>query len=298
MPRAAWDTTPTDYQAGLLIAALADSQHRIPSDARGRTLDIMRTGREWIRARRLTSTTAAVKSGAKDYVLTHHGVNVANRARTAQLAQKYPVGSPAFFTPEGATERDVVVVNSGPDKNGTVEVLSAKQRGKALRAPLTALEELPKLPPEPAGEITDWWTITDSEGVELTRVEAEDDPRARKAAMRHAAVVAAARRDKGFAIRRLRTSELSVPVGELRGVPRISPAPAVEEPARPIPAAAPARRTTTARTEYVGRSIPTRLRADGAPGDTAMSSTGLLVWRLPDGEELTPGEAAKRFLGD
>lgn len=75
------------------------------------------------------------------------------------------------------------------------------------------------------------------------------------------------------------------------------PAPAEELP-ETAPAAAPARRTITVTTTFVGRSIPTRLRAAGAPGGTAMSSTGTLVWRLPDGEELTPGEAEKRFLLD
>ncbi|MFF9901322.1 hypothetical protein [Streptomyces longispororuber] len=138
-----------------------------------------------------------------------------------ELAEQYPVGAVAVFTPEGATERDVVVVDSGPDKDGTVEVLSARQR-QVIRVPLAALEELPELPPEPEGEITDWWTITDARGAELARVEAVDDPGARAAAGRHAAVVAAVRRDKGFAVRRLRASELSVPVGELRGVPRFS----------------------------------------------------------------------------
>ncbi|CAM5238213.1 hypothetical protein [Streptomyces griseomycini] len=317
------DTVPTDYQARLLLAALADPQHRIPSDARGRTLDIM-LSRQWIRPRRLTSSLAFVKSGVRDWVLTHHGVNAANKVKAAQgsgpekrtrvvdvegigwtcerpgrkwtaeyegvkfelerrtrnvadgcpdtgwylyggshfgeymaagfkeaataafpyvcpkeghpqpaaevqaLAERFPAGSPAIYVPEGSTERDVVVVNSGPDQDGTVEVLSMQQGGKALRVPLAALEELPELPPEPEGEITDWWTITDAQGAELTRVQAEDDPRARKAAMRHAAVVAAVRRDKGFAVRRLRTSELSVPVGELRGVPRFPPAPAVQ----------------------------------------------------------------------
>ncbi|MEU2969005.1 hypothetical protein ABZ687_29010 [Streptomyces ardesiacus] len=213
------------------------------------------------------------------------------------LAERFPVGSAAFFTPEGATKRDVVVVNSGPDQDGTVEVLSMKQGGAPLRAPLAALEELPELPPEPEGEITDWWTITDAQGAELTRVQAEDDPRARKAAERHPAVVAAIRRDKGFAVRRLRTSELSVPVGELPGAPRFSPAPAAEKPARTVPAAAQARRTITVRTEYVGRSIPSRLEAAGAPGQLQYSrKAGALRWVLPDGEELTPGQAAKRYL--
>ncbi|MFE1206382.1 hypothetical protein ACFW5V_32365 [Streptomyces sp. NPDC058762] len=214
---------------------------------------------------------------------------------TPALADRFPVGAGAFFTPEGATERDVVVVNSGPDQYGTVEVLSMNQGGAPLRAPLAALQELPELPPEPEGEITDWWTITDAQGAELTRVQAEDDPRARKAAERHPAVVAAIRRDKGFAVRRLRTSELSVPVGELPGAPRFSPAAA--KPARTVPAAAPARRTITVRTEYVGRSIPSRLKAAGAPGEMKYSrKAGAMRWVLPDGEELTPGEAEKRYL--
>ncbi|GAA2439205.1 hypothetical protein [Streptomyces glaucus] len=296
MPRAAWDATPTAYQARLLIAALDDSQRRIPSDAKTRTVDIMRL-RQWVRPRRLDSSASFIESSVRDFVLTHHGVNAAQRALTAQLAQKYPIGAAAFFTPEGATARDVVVVTSGPDQEGTVEVLSMKQGGAPVRAPLTALEELPELPPEPEGEITDWWTITDAQGAELTRVQAEDDPRARKAAERHPAVVAAVRRDKGFAVRRLRTSELSVPVGELRGAPRFSPAPAVVEPTRTVPAAAPARRADTVRSEYVGRSIPSRLEAAGVPGGMKYSrAAGALRWVLPGGEELTPGEAVDRFL--
>ena len=283
MTRAAWDTAATDYQARLLIAALDDSQHCIPSAAKARTLEIMH-GREGIRARRATSTLAAVESGAKDYVLTHHGVNAANRARTAQLAERYPVATVAVYVPEeGEENRDIVVVTSEPSTDGTVQVHSVKQNGP-IRVPLAMLRQLPPLPPEPEGEITGWWVITDVEGVELARVEAEDDPGARKAAMRHASVVAAARRDKGFAVRRLYTSELSIPVGELHGLPRISPAPAP--------------RTVTVHTEFIGRSIPTRLRAAETPGGMVNSPAagGALRWRLPDGEELTPGEAAKRFL--
>lgn len=109
--------------------------------------------------------------------------------------------------------------------------------------------------------------IIDAEGAELARVEADDDPGARTAAMRHAKVCAAVRRDKGFAVRRLYTSELSVPVGELHGLPRISPAPAE----RPV---------ITVSTGFTRKSIPTRPRESGAPG--AMG---------------TPGEAAKRVPG-
>ncbi|MFJ4880117.1 hypothetical protein ACIP93_33585 [Streptomyces sp. NPDC088745] len=75
--------------------------------------------------------------------------------------------------------------------------------------------------------------------------------------------------------------------------------PAAETPARTVPPVAPAPRTVTVTTEFIGRSIPTRLRAAGAPGAMKHSSTaGALRWVLPDGEELTPGEAAARFLRD
>lgn len=285
MTSAALDAPATD-QARLLLAALDDPERRIPSDANTQTLNIMRR-RQWIRPVLRDRSGSSIPSNVRHWTLTHHGVNAAQRVRTAHRTQKHPVGAAAVFTPAGATERDVVVVNSGPDEKGTVEVLSMKQGGKPIRVLLTALEELPELPPEPDGEITDWWTITDAQGSELTRVQAEDDPRARKAAERHPAVVAAIRRDKGFAVRRLYTSELSTPVGELHGVPRISPAPD-ERPA------------ITVRTGFTRKSIPTRLRESGAPGAMVNSEAagGALRWRLPDGEELTPGEAAKRFLDD
>ncbi|MGW0033042.1 hypothetical protein ACWDXD_24900 [Streptomyces sp. NPDC003314] len=57
-------------------------------------------------------------------------------------------------------------------------------------------------------------------------------------------------------------------------------------------------RTITVTAGYTRKSIPTRLRESGAPGQMVNDSTGALRWRLPDGEELTPGEAVKRFLGD
>lgn len=116
-------------------------------------------------------------------------------------------------------------------------------------------------------------------------MQAEDDPGARKVALRNKHVTRACHRDNGFGVRRLRTSELATPVGELPGQPRVSPA------------AAPAR-TVTVTTGFTRKSIPTRLRESGAPGRMVNSEAagGLLRWRLPSGEELTPGEAEKRFL--
>lgn len=200
---------------------------------------------------------------------------------------EFPVATAAVYIPEeGEAHRDIVVVMSEPAADGTVEVHSVKHKGR-VRVPLVRLRELPPLRPEPEGDVTNWWVITDAEGAELARVEANDDPGARMAAMRHAKVRAAVRRDKGFAVRRLYTSELSIPVGELHGMPRISPAP--DE--RPV---------ITVRTGFTRKSIPTRPRESGAPGAmvTSEAAGGALRWRLPDGEELTPGEAAKRFLDD
>ncbi|MFD8609475.1 hypothetical protein [Streptomyces sp. NPDC059631] len=268
MASAALDTPATDYQARLLLAALDDPQRRIPSDAKTRTLSIMRR-RQWIRPVLRDRSGSSIPSNVRHWTLTHHGVNAANRTRTAQLADKFPVAAAAVYIPEeGDAHRDIVVVMSEPAADGTVEAHSAKHKGP-VRVPLAQLRELPPLRPEPEGDPTDRWVITDAEGAELARVEAKDDPGARKAAMRHAKVRAAVRRDKGFAVRRLYTSELSIPVGELHDAPRISPA-ADEPPRSP---SGPDSRGSRSR------------RACGSPA-------------LPDGEELTPGEAAKRFLDD
>ncbi|WP_440580911.1 hypothetical protein [Streptomyces sp. PT19] len=223
MPNDAFDVPATDYEARLLLAALDDTQHRIPSDAKTRTLNIMRL-RHWARPVLRDRSGSSIPSNVRHWTLTHHGVNAANRARTAQLAEQFPVAAAAVHvSEEGEAHRDIVVVMSEPAVDGTVEVHSVKHKGP-VRVPLTQLRELPPLPPQPEGDITDWWLITDAEGKELARVEAPDDPGARTAAMRHARVRAAVRRDKGFAVRRMYTSELSSPAGKRQGVPRISSA--------------------------------------------------------------------------
>ncbi|MEU3137005.1 hypothetical protein ABZ691_30080 [Streptomyces sp. NPDC006854] len=206
-------------------------------------------------------------------------------AELARLAAQFPVGEVAVRLPDGDEKRrDVVVVLAAPDQEGKVQVHSVAANGQ-VRVPLTELRPAPELPPEPEGEITDWWTITDANGAELTRVQAESDPAARKAAMRDSKVVAACRRDNGFAVRPLRSSELSTPVGELHGMGRTA------QPATPA-------RTVTVTTGFTRKSIPTRLRESGAPGRMVNSDAagGALRWRLPNGEELTPGEAEAMFL--
>lgn len=45
------------------------------------------------------------------------------------------------------------------------------------------------------------------------------------------------------------------------------------------------------------KSLPQLLREAGCPGQYTYSSVkGAMVVRMPDGEEMTPGQAAERFL--
>ncbi|MFB8120595.1 hypothetical protein ACFQ6U_14145 [Streptomyces sp. NPDC056465] len=192
----------------------------------------------------------------------------------AVLAERFPVDSTAVYVPEeGEAHRDVVVVKSGPDADGMVEAVSARHGLATIRVALDKLQPMPELSPAPEGPISDdWWNILDREGNQITQVQATGYEHARREAEKDPKARAASRTAGGLVYRRAYVAEVTA--------------------MQSAPAAAP----VAVRTEFVGRSIPTRLRVAGAPGDSAMSSTGLLVWRLPDGEELTPGEAAKRFL--
>ncbi|MGY4935870.1 hypothetical protein ACWD7T_33190 [Streptomyces sp. 900116325] len=299
MTSAALDTPATDYQARLLLAALDDSERRIPSGAKARTLEIM-SKRQWIRARRLASTLASVESGAKDHVLTHHGVNAANKVKATReaaeakkaaaqkaealqgLAERFPVDSAAVYVPEPAESyRDVVIVKSGPAADGKVDAISGRYNGKSIRVALDKLEQLPPLAPAPEGEPTDWWGIFDREGNEITQVEATGYEHARQEAEKDPKACAKSLTAGGLVYRRLRSSEVK----------------AQEPPKATIAAAVPARRTITVTTGFTRKSIPTRLRESGAPGRMQYSeAAGALRWVLPNGKELTPGEAAKLFL--
>ncbi|PNG17016.1 hypothetical protein [Streptomyces cahuitamycinicus] len=82
------DTVPTKPQADLLIAALDAENHRIPSTATGRTLDIM-LRRQWVKeytANGRLASTVRDYPGFTHFRLTHHGVNAAKKARAARAA--------------------------------------------------------------------------------------------------------------------------------------------------------------------------------------------------------------------
>ncbi|MFC9280914.1 hypothetical protein [Streptomyces collinus] len=99
------DTVPSDYQAGLLLAALADDRHRIPSNAKGRTLDIM-VSRQWVREYTADGRRAAAVpnySGFTHFRLTHHGINAARKVK-AQREAAEAAQTPAESQPQPRTE--------------------------------------------------------------------------------------------------------------------------------------------------------------------------------------------------
>jgi hypothetical protein len=150
MTSAALDALATDYQARLLLAALDDPQRRLPSDAKTRTLNIMRL-RQWVRPVLRDRSGSSIPSNVCHWTLTHHGVNAANRTRAARLAEQFPVAAAAVYIPEeGESHRDIVVVLSEPAADGTVEVHSVKHEGP-VRVPLAQLRELPPSPPGARG---------------------------------------------------------------------------------------------------------------------------------------------------
>ncbi|MGX1727899.1 hypothetical protein ACWIGE_14660 [Streptomyces diastaticus] len=211
-------------------------------------------------------------------------------ARTAELARQFPAGEMAVYQAEGEP-RDVVLVKGGPAENGTVEVDSARHQSER-RVPLAALSPLPELPPEPEGKLTDWWAVFDRTGKEIARVQAVMRVLAVEAAEEHPVAGPVYRREGGVATRRLRTSELATEVGTLTAPPRVAPA------LRTVGTHQIGGRTVTVQAGYTRKSIPTRLRESGAPGQMVSLPGGELRWRLPDGTELTPGQAAKKYLGD
>lgn len=72
----------------------------------------------------------------------------------------------------------------------------------------------------------------------------------------------------------------------------------VEVPEISVPKPSPAPRTITVTTATTRKSLPVRLREAGAPGEMVTNNDlgGVLRWRLPNGNELTPGQAAEMFL--
>ncbi|MGW3627608.1 hypothetical protein [Streptomyces sp. NPDC000880] len=224
---------PTAYQGGLLLAALADKEHRIPSDARGATIDLMHE-RQWLLQYRNDGTLLDLgtrHTPNTHFRLTHHGVKAAERFRERQNAKTVqptpaepatgtvppPMVAHGPHLPEAAVYepqdddgrgyRDVVVLLGRPERDGLVKALSGRY-GKTIRVPLADLQPLPELPPAAPGEATDWWTVTNRAGKEVAQVEAPTAKQAQAAAERIPEARLYSRREGGLSYRRLRSSEV------------------------------------------------------------------------------------------
>ncbi|QFG13312.1 hypothetical protein SEA_GILGAMESH_120 [Streptomyces phage Gilgamesh] len=209
------------------------------------------------------------------------------------LAEQFPINATAVYAPKDGA-RDVVMVKSAPDADGKADAISGRLNGEMIRVALADLHPIPAPLSEPQGEMTQVWSVLDRDGREVARVQGgETRTEAMKVVEADPVAGPVSRREGGVGLRRLRSSELTTPVGELRGLPRKAPAPRV------VSSTTSNGRTVTVTAGVTRKSIPTRLRESGAPGGMAFSKTaGALRWVLPGGEELTPGEAAKRYLGD
>ncbi|WP_018565331.1 hypothetical protein [Streptomyces sp. PsTaAH-124] len=77
---------------------------------------------------------------------------------TAELGERYPVDAVAVYElPDGS--RDVVIVNSGPNQDGTVDAISGQLNSQMIRVALDELGPLAVLPAMPLAEFTDAWAV-------------------------------------------------------------------------------------------------------------------------------------------
>ncbi|MEU6290395.1 hypothetical protein K388_05832 [Streptomyces sp. KhCrAH-43] len=223
MTDTATNITPSPYQTELLLAALKDRAHRLPSDAKAATLDLM-LRRQWIREHRAdgrllgTGTEPTRPAGPTHFRLSHAGVRTAKSHQWIQLTRTHTIGTIAAYHPARAKRhQDIVAVQSRPDSDGHVKVLSGRLR-RLITVALTDLRPAPPAALAP-GELTDTWAVMDQDGTWLLLVEGTTYSAARRAA-RHAAAHAPEAKSRSlrgvdFLYRRLRSSEIPVTFAEL-----------------------------------------------------------------------------------
>ncbi|MFH0245966.1 hypothetical protein ACGRHY_26930 [Streptomyces sp. HK10] len=179
------NVTPSPYQAELLMAALKDRAHRLPTDAKATTLDLM-LRRQWIREHRADGRLLGAdtdSTGPTHFRLSHAGVRTAKRHQQIQLTRTHTIGTIAAYQPAHAKRyQGIVTVQSRPDNDGNVKVLSGQFR-KLITVALTDLRPAPPAALAP-GELTDTWAVMDEHGTWLLIVVGTTYNAARRAARR------------------------------------------------------------------------------------------------------------------
>lgn len=210
------NVTPSPYQTELLMAALKDRAHRLPSDAKATTLDLM-LRRQWILEHRADGRlrgTGTEPTGPTHFRLSHAGVRTAKRHQRIQLTRTHTIGTIAAYHPARAKRhQDIVAVQSRPDTDGHVKVLSGRLR-RLITVALTDLRPAPPAALAP-GELTDTWAVMDQHGTWLLIVEGTTYSAARRAAARAPEAKSRSLRGVDFLYRRLRNGEIPATFAEL-----------------------------------------------------------------------------------
>lgn len=217
------NASPSPYQRDLLIAALQDHARRLPADAKGATLDLMRR-RQWIREHRADGRllgTSTGHTGFTHFRLSHLGIRTARKYQRIQLTRTHAVGTIAAYRPASTRHhKDIVAVQSRPDADGNVEVLSSQHR-RLITVALTDLLPAPPTAVAP-GELTNAWAVMDQRGTWLLIVEGDTHSAARRAAAQVPDAKARSQSTGGFLYRRLRSSEIPSTFAELHAAARRS----------------------------------------------------------------------------
>ncbi|MCQ1580401.1 hypothetical protein [Streptomyces parvus] len=217
------NATRSPYQRELLITALEDSAHRLPTDAKSTTLDLMRR-RQWIREHRADGRllgTGTSCTGPTHFRLSPLGVRTAKKYQRAQLTRTHTIGTVAAYRPERTKRhQDIVTIQSRPDPDGNVKAFSGQHR-QLITVALTDLQPTPPAAVAP-GELTNTWAVMNQHGNWLLIVEGDTFSAARRAAAQAPEVKARSLRIGEFFYRRLRSSEIPLSFAEVHAVLRRS----------------------------------------------------------------------------
>ncbi|MFI6277997.1 hypothetical protein [Streptomyces sp. NPDC050988] len=215
--------TPSPYQRELLIAALQDHTNRMPTDAKGTTIDLMRR-RQWIREHRADGRllgTGTGYTGLTHFRLSHLGIRTAKKYQRIQLTRTHTIGTVAAYQPDRTKRyQDIVAIQSRPDRDGNLLALSGQHR-KLITVALTDLRPAPPAAVAP-GELTNTWAVMDQRGTWLLIVEGDTHSAARRAAAKSPDTKARSLRVGRFLYRRLRSTEIPRPFAELQAAVRRS----------------------------------------------------------------------------
>ncbi|MFH8257857.1 hypothetical protein [Streptomyces roseolus] len=200
--------------------------------------------RHWIRKHQADGRLLGAgtdSTGPTHFHLSHLEVRTAKRCHQLQLTRTHTIGTIAAYQPARAKRyQDIVAVQSRPDPDGNVKVLSGQFR-KLITVALTDLRPAPPAALAP-GKLTDSWAVMDEHDTWLLIVKGTTYSAARREACRAVARPAGA---KSQSLRALSTYSTAACAAVRFRPPSPSCTPlSSEEPSRPSSPQLAARRST------------------------------------------------------